>query len=121
MTKNILQNFGENFIKGGITIGLALTLIDFISKYNNAIYYYAFASASFFLVQIFQFDRVNQTAPKLTLGFTKHTLVGGIFYVFNALLMYILYLNKVSNTKIIISCVVLSIIGLLAYTRILYK
>lgn len=121
MIENILQNFGMNFLKGGISIGIALTLIDFIAQYNNAIYFYAFASASFFIVQIFQFDRVNQIAPKLTLGFTKHTLIGGIFYVLCAWLMYILYLNKVSDKNIILACIALYIIGLLIYTRILYK
>jgi len=115
MIKTFLQKFAGNFIKGGLTIGVALAVIDYLANINNMINFYAFASASFFLLQLFQYSYIHKLNPKLTNGFLKHTIVGGIVYVLYVLLMYFMYQKKYSSNSILITCTVVWFIGVLLY------
>ena len=120
MTKNILQNFGVNFIKGGLTIGIALLLIDILSKYQNMIYVYGFISASFFLIQLFQFNRVYRIKPALTSGFIKHTLIGWGLFLICTIVMYVMYDKNYSTRVITFTCASLWVLGIIIYLCIIF-
>ena len=119
MIKTLLQNFIGNFIKGGLMIGIALTIIDLIAKYDGMIQFYAFASASFFLIQLFQYYHIYTIKQSSTDPFILHSVIGGIVYVFYVLLMLILYRLNVAPFMLITICTVLWLILTIGYFFIL--
>ena len=113
--KLLLRNFGFNFFKGGFTIGIALTIIDLLAHDQNLINFYAAASASFFLLQLFQFSRIYNNDPALSDGFIFHTIIGNLLYFVYVVIMYLLFLAHFSSNAIIIICFLLWTIGTLIY------
>ena len=88
---NILLLFLKNFIKGGILIGVLLTILDIIPKSKNSIGFYAAMSASFFYLNLIQYYHVSKLKNSREHTFLYHTLIGSTLWVLYAILMVILY------------------------------
>jgi len=57
---SLLYIFSKNFLQGGIILGICLTLLELIKYNKSLIGYYAFVSASFFLVTLIQFYYIDK-------------------------------------------------------------
>jgi len=113
---NLIKIFGRNFIYGGLILGFCLTLIDLIKNSSNNIALYAFLSGSFFIVNLFQYYYVNELSKKSMEPFLAYSIVGGLFWVTYAVLLY--YLHKYTQDvrlNIIISLIIISIVSLIYY------
>ena len=119
INKDLLNVFGTNFIKGGLLIGITVTIIEIIHKSTNMINFYAFVSASFFIVQLFQYKYVNDKNEKLSPSFLIHSIIGGIIFVLYVSVMYYLHLLDYSPNNIILISLVLYIMFSLLYYIIL--
>ena len=89
--KNTLKLFSKNFLYGGILLGVLITIIDLIKDSNHSVNFYAYASASFFLINLFQYYYIAKLNPKLEVNFLFHTMIGGIIFSLYAILMFILF------------------------------
>tara|TARA_Y100000389_G_scaffold195564_1_gene227162 strand:- start:4439 stop:4801 length:363 start_codon:yes stop_codon:yes gene_type:complete len=113
---NFIKIFGRNFIYGGLILGFALTLIDFIKNSSNNIALYAFLSGSFFILNLFQYYYVNKLSKQSMEPFLLYSIAGGIFWVIYAVLLY--YLHKFTNDikfSIIITLILIIIVSLIYY------
>lgn len=113
--KLLFNNFLTNFFKGGLLIGISITIIDLLSHEQNLINFYAAASASFFLVQVYQFYYINKQNSKLTHGFVLHSIYGNILWFIYVISMYLLYINDFSSIFIIITSTLMWLFGTLIY------
>lgn len=95
---NRLANvFFKNFFQGGLLIGVALTLIEYFRDSKKDVYAIAFITSSFFLIQLYKYNYINNELPQFTSGFIYHSIIGGIVYVLFIILMYVLYLTFHNN------------------------
>ena len=116
-----LKSMFKNFAVYGLFLAFALTIIEYINKSSNYIALYAFLSASFFIVNLFQYYVINSTNKKLSSTFLLHTIIGGIIWVVYSIIMYILYLNKIIGLENIILMLVFIIIVTLIYYILFIK
>ena len=116
-----LKSMFKNFAVYGLFLAFALTIIEYINKSSNYIALYAFLSASFFIVNLFQYYVINSTNKKLSSTFLLHTIIGGIIWVVYSIVMYILYLNKIIGLENIILMLVFIIIVTLIYYILVIK
>ena len=107
--------FLYNFIKGGLMIGVAITIIELIYTSKYMLPFYAFVSASFFIVQLLQYEHVNYRSPDSTIPFMIHSILGGIVFVIYALILYYLHIFKVEPSIIIKILVLLYIVISILY------
>tara|TARA_B100001175_G_scaffold17282_1_gene13101 strand:- start:3085 stop:3438 length:354 start_codon:yes stop_codon:yes gene_type:complete len=113
---NLIKIFGRNFVYGGLILGFFLTLIDLIKNSSNNIALYAFLSGSFFIVNLFQYYYVNELSKKSMEVFLVNSIVGGLFWVIYAVLLY--YLHKYTQDvrlNIIITLMLVIIVSLSYY------
>ena len=113
--KEIFSSFITNFIKGGLLIGLSVIIIEFIYKSNNLIGFFAYVSASFFLIQLFQYYYLNYKGSKGLDKFLLHSLIGGIVWVIFMIIMIVIHKYTNNINLVVISCILLYIFGLIIY------
>ena len=118
---DFLKSMFKNFAVYGLFIAFALTIIEYINKSSNYIALYAFLSASFFIINLCQYYVINSTNKKLSSTFLLHTIIGGIIWVVYSIVMYILYLNKITGLENIILMLVFIIIVTLVYYILFIK
>ena len=119
---NLLTIFSKNFLKGGIILGIALTILELIKYEKNLISLYAFISASFFLVNLVQFYYIDKINPSMNYTFLYHTIIGGIVWTVFAVILYIFYLQKIkTNIKILLVFLITIITWIVYYLLIEYK
>ena len=116
-----LKSMFKNFAVYGLFLAFALTIIEYINKSSNYIALYAFLSASFFIINLCQYYVINSTNKKLSSTFLLHTIIGGIIWVVYSIVMYILYLNKITGLENIILMLVFIIIVTLVYYILFIK
>lgn len=118
---DFLKSMFKNFAVYGLFIAFVLTIIEYINKSSNYIALYAFLSASFFIINLCQYYVINTTNKKLSSTFLLHTIIGGIIWVVYSIVMYILYLNKITGLENIILMLVFIIIVTLVYYILFIK
>lgn len=116
---DLTKNFIRNFLYGGLILGFCLTVIDLIKNSTNNIALYAFLSGSFFIVNLFQYYYVNEVSKKSIEQFLIHSIIGGIFWVGLASLLYYLHKSKLDETTIIISMLLTIILITIIYYNLL--
>tara|TARA_X000001036_G_scaffold287200_1_gene266800 strand:- start:448 stop:858 length:411 start_codon:yes stop_codon:yes gene_type:complete len=112
---DLFKEFGTNFIKGGLLIGLTVTIIELIYKSSDLISFFAYASASLFIVQLFQYYYVNYKNSKVVDKFLFHSFVGGVIWVLFIIIMILLHKYTNNINLVIVSCISLYILGLVVY------
>lgn len=95
--QNLLRVFLTNFFYGGFMLGISLTIIEYFKKQQDMIYLYAYITSSFFLVQLYKYYFINDTAPELTYGFLYHSIIGSTIFVL--FVMFMLYLHYIFRDK----------------------
>ena len=119
---NLLTIFSKNFIKGGIMLGIALTIIDIIKYQKSAMSFYAFISGSFFLINLLQFYYIDKVTPSMSIPFLYHTIIGGIVWVIFSIILYIFYLQKIAtHINILLVFLIIIITSIFYYLLIEYK
>ena len=94
------RTFFYYFFTSGLFISLALSILEFISKYYNFVNVFAFASASLFLINLMQYNVVAENNPLAVKGFLIHTVLGVSCFWLLAFIMLILHSYKYSRTDI---------------------
>jgi hypothetical protein len=94
---NLIGSFVKNLAISGSIVALSLTLLDYIGENINYVGFYAFLSGSFFLVNLLQYYKIHSINKKSTKSFLLHSIIGGIFWVLNAIILYIAYENGFSR------------------------
>ena len=112
---DLFKEFGTNFIKGGLLIGLTVTIIELIYKSSDLISFFAYASASLFIVQLFQYYYVNYKNSKVVDKFLFHSFVGGVIWVLFIIIMILLHKYTNNINLVVISSVLLYVLGLVIY------
>jgi len=112
---DIFSIFANNFIKGGLLLGLAITIIELIYKSTDLLGFYAFLSASFFIIQLFQYEYVNKKNPESTKTFLINSIIGGILFVVYVFMMYHLHINNFSSENIMVILILFYIIFTILY------
>ena len=119
---SLLTLFSKNFLKGGIILGIALTLVELIKYKKNLISLYAFISASFFIVNLVQFYYVDKSNPSMNTTFLIHTIIGGITWAIFSVILYVFYLLKLSTEiNILFTLFIIIVTWILYYLLIEYK
>ena len=95
----LLRSFFYYFLTSGLFVALSLFILDLISQRYNLVNFFAFASAGFFLINLMQFNVVNNTNPSANRGFLIHTFFGIALWVLLAILMYFLNEFKYKITE----------------------
>ncbi len=93
----VFETFIRNLVTSGSILAFALTLLDFIGKYVNYVGFYAFFSGSFFLVNLLQYNKIYNIDKNSTKSFLIHSIIGGIFWVLYALILYLAHENSFSR------------------------
>jgi hypothetical protein len=99
--KHLFGVFSKNFVKGGVMIGITITIIEFIYKSNDLIGLYAFCTGSFIIAQILQYEHIATRNPKQIETFLFHSVTGGIAWVLYIFLLYYLYYNDFTTQHIV--------------------
>lgn len=116
----LLRSFFYYFLTSGLFVALSLFILDLVSQKYNLVNFFAFASAAFFLINLMQFNVINNTNPSANRGFLIHTFFGIGLWVLLAILLYFLNEFKYNITEI--NSIILStmIIGFIAYFSAYY-
>lgn len=118
----LLYIFSKNFLYGGIVIGICLTLLELIKYNKNLVGFYAFASASFFIINLLQFYYIDKINPEMNSVFLYHTVVGGILWVLYSVILYIFYLKNLhANTNILFTLIIITITWIIYYILLIKK
>ena len=118
---DLFKEFGTNFIKGGLLIGLTVTIIELIYKSSDLISFFAYASASLFIVQLFQYYYVNYKNSKVVDKFLFHSFVGGIIWILFIIIMILLHKYTNNINLVVISSISLYVLSLVVYFILLKK
>lgn len=119
---SLLYIFSKNFLYGGLILGICLTLLELIKYNKNLIGYYAFISASFFLVNLIQFYYVDKLNPEMNYTFLYHTIIGGIMWSIFSVILYIFYLNKLhANINILLTLLIIIVTWIIYYILLIKK
>lgn len=109
--KDNIKNFFTYWLTSGFILAIALLVLDIISFDNKSIGFYAFLSASFFYINLLQFNLVKYKSETKLETFIMHTVLGGLVWVTYSIIMYLLYINNFSvNTNIFITLISIIII-----------
>ena len=111
----IFKVFGTNFIKGGLLVGLTVTIIEVIYKSSDLISFFAYASASLFIIQIFQYYYVNYKNSKVVNNFLFHSFIGGVIWVLFIIIMIILHKYTNNINLVVITSILLYVLSLVVY------
>ena len=116
---DIISIFVKNLVKGGIFVGIALTILEIIPKTNYSIGLYAALSASFFYVNLMQYYYVSKLENNKEHTFLYHSLIGNILWMLYALIMIILYkLNFTNIENILITFILTVSVSIIYYINI---
>ena len=96
----IYQLFIENFIKGGLIIGLSMGLIELFHKSSHFIDIFGFLSGSFFVINLYQYYYVAQKDVELNDSLLYYSILGGLAWVLLAIYVYVA--NRFLETRIVI-------------------
>ena len=96
---HVLKLLFNNLITSGLFVAVALTVLEVISKRVNLVGFYAFTSASFFLINLMQYYKLRVEKSITKYNFLVHTTIGGIVWVGYTLLMYLLYKYNFSTEQ----------------------
>lgn len=102
----LLKSFIYYFLTSGLIISAVLVFLENIAHKYKIVNFFAFASGSFFLFNLAQFNVINNTNPLANRGFLIHTLLGITLWVILAILMY--FLNEFKYNIIEINSIILS-------------
>jgi hypothetical protein len=111
----LLKSFFYYFLTSGLIISVALVFLESIAHKYNMVNFFAFASAGFFLINLAQFNVINNTNPSANRGFLIHTLIGITLWIILAISLY--FLNEFKYNIIEINSIILSmiVIGFIIY------
>jgi hypothetical protein len=109
------RTFFYYLFTSGLFISITLTFLEYISKLYNFVNVFAFASASFFIINLMQYNVVAENNPLAVKGFLIHSLLGVSCYWFLAVTMLILYNYKYSRSDMITIMLSLIVITFLIY------
>ena len=84
----VFETFIRNLVTSGSILALALTLLDFIGKYVNYVGFYAFFSGSFILINLLQYNKIYTIDKNSTKSFLLHSIIGGLFWIIYASILY---------------------------------
>ena len=118
---NFFKEFSSYFLTSGIIISLSLVILKFISQYHNLVGFYAFTSASFFIVNLMQFHVIDSENKDANLTFLLHTMVGGVIWTIYSLIMYILYLYNFSTFNNLLITTTVIIVTTIIYFYLTYN
>lgn len=112
--KDVIKNFLTYWLTSGFILAIALLVLDIISFDNKSIGFYAFLSASFFYINLLQFNLIKYKSETKLETFIMHSVLGGLLWVTYSIIMYLLYINNFSvNTNIFITFISIIIITLI--------
>lgn len=101
--KKIINVFSKNFIKGGLVVGLALSILEILSQDKKYVAFYALVSSCFIYVSLLEFNYLNHNYPSYNNTFLYYTVIGSVLWTIFALELYILhYLGTPVNLNILI-------------------
>tara|TARA_Y100000389_G_C17405676_1_gene487876 strand:+ start:1075 stop:1464 length:390 start_codon:yes stop_codon:yes gene_type:complete len=111
----LFRKFFFYFFTSGLIISLALTFLEYVSKFYSFVNVFAFASASFFLINLMQYNVVAESNPLAVKGFLIHTILGVLSFLFFSMTMLILHSFKYSRSDIITIMLSLIVITFVTY------
>ena len=117
----LIKSLLYHLFTSGLFISITLVVLKMISSSINFVNVFAFASASMFLINLLQYNVVDQINPKASRGFIIHTLLGVGSYFILAVSMYILHVLNYSRATILTSLLSASIFLFLSYLFIYRK
>ena len=118
---NFFKEFLSYFLTSGIIISLSLVILKFISQYHNLVGFYAFTSASFFIVNLMQYHVVDKENKDANLTFLLHTMIGGVIWTIYSLIMYILYIYNFSTFNNLLITTTVIIVTTIIYFYLTYN
>lgn len=119
---SLLYIFSKNFLYGGVILGICLTLLELIKYNKNLIGYYAFVSASYFIVNLIQFYYVDKLNPEMNYTFLYHTIIGGIIWSIFSVILYVFYfINLDTSTNILLTLLIVIITWIIYYILLIKK
>ena len=115
----LFATFIENFIKGGLFLGIITTIINHYKKLNMIkLYGYLAGSSMFFTLYVYLFIRKISFDDKD--HFIRHSLYGGIIWCLMILLLY--YIRDVKTLAILVIIgIVYMVLALVYFCYIKYK
>ena len=116
----LLRSFFYYFLTSGLFVSLSLFILDLISHKCALVNFLAFSSGAFFLINLMQFNIINNTNPSAKRGFLIHTFLGTGLWILLAILLYFLNEFKYNITEI--NSIILStmLIGIITYFSAYY-
>ena len=111
----LIRTFVFYFLTSGLIIALALTFLEHVSKFYNFVNVFAFASASFFLINLMQYNVVAENNHLAVKGFLIHTILGVLSFLCLTITMLILHSFKYSRSDIITIMLSLMVIIFVTY------
>ena len=118
---NFFKEFLSYFLTSGIIISLSLVILKFISQYHNLVGFYAFASSSFFIVNLMQYHVIDSENKDANLTFLLHSMVGGVIWIVYLLIIYILYLYNFSTFNNLLITTIVIIVTTIIYFYLTYN
>lgn len=107
--------FFKNFIYSGFILGVLLSLMDIIKNSKKNIGFYAFLSGSFFVVNLIQYNYIDEISYNNTETFLFHSITGGILWVVFSIFLYILYKYKIDKVLSILIMIFIVLITTIFY------
>ena len=115
----LTKTFINNFLYGGLLMGVLLTIIDIIKESNKNIAFYAFLSGSFIIINLIQYYYIDKGNNNNTYAFLIHSIIGGIVWVIYSIILYYLYTLKVNKYINILIVAVITIVTTFIYYMLL--
>lgn len=111
----LIRTFFFYFLTSGLIIALALTFLEHVSKFYSFVNVFAFASASFFLINLMQYNVVAENNPLAVKGFLIHTILGVLSFLCLTTTMLLLHSFKYRRSDIITIMLSLMVITFVTY------
>ena len=117
----LIQKLIYYLLTSGLFVALSLLLLDQISVKFDLVNFFAFASGSFFIVNLMQYNVVDKKNPSASRGFLIHSLFGVGLWAILAILMF--FLHKFNFSLLDINSIMIStmILGFILYFYTYYK
>ncbi len=115
MDTSLSYVFIKNFIYSGFILGVLLSLMDIIKNSKKNIGFYAFLSGSFFVINLIQYNYIDEISYNNTETFLFHSITGGILWVVFSIFLYILYKYKIDKVLSILIMIFLVLITTIFY------
>ena len=115
MDTSLSYVFIKNFIYSGFILGVLLSLMDIIKNSKKNIGFYAFLSGSFFVINLIQYNYIDEISYNNTETFLFHSITGGILWVVFSIFLYFLYKYKIDKVLSILIMIFLVLITTIFY------